>query len=141
MKKNGQEYHYSQSLKLKNYLGNSEVRSEIKILLVYPPELIDQKPFLKELMEGFSTVNDLGLVKLKSLNKDSGKASAQKPVSINAPRLILLEISHEHKIGFLHLMEEQHTFPADPRMKINYMCLAFATGLSAQVWAFDPCAA
>ena len=38
-------------------------------------------------------------------------------------------------------MEEQHTSLGDICEKIRYMCLAFPTGLSLHVWAFDPCAA
>ena len=38
-------------------------------------------------------------------------------------------------------MEEPHTFLADLCEIIHYMCLAFLTGLSLHVWAFDPCAA
>ena len=43
--------------------------------------------------------------------------------------------------AYLPPMEEQQTFPADLGVKIYYMCLAFATGLSLHVCAVDPCAA
>ena len=39
---------------------------------------------MTELNKGFSKGEDLELVKLRSLNKNSGDASAQEPVSIRA---------------------------------------------------------
>ena len=38
-------------------------------------------------------------------------------------------------------MEEQHATLEDLCEKIHYMCLAFLTGLSLHVWAFNLCAA
>ena len=86
--------------------------------------------FLTELKESPSKVINLKLFKLRPLNKDSGKASAQDPMSVKARRLKIIGKFRSKIKEFLPREKEQHTFPAGQYKKIHEKCQAFSIGLS-----------